>query len=42
MNRVLLMQKMARLTGQLKTQFEESDRLEGEINKNLAGLGYDV
>ncbi|MFT4940994.1 MAG: type I restriction enzyme M protein [Paraglaciecola sp.] len=34
--------KMARLTGQLKTQFEESDRLEAEIKKNLAGLGYDV
>ena len=35
-------EKMARLTGQLKTQFEESDRLEGEIKKNLAGLGYDI
>ncbi|TQV87561.1 type I restriction-modification system subunit M [Aliikangiella coralliicola] len=35
-------EKMARLTGQLKTQFEESDSLEGEIKKNLAGLGYDV
>jgi len=35
-------EKMARLTGQLKTQFEESDRLEAEIKKNLAGLGYDV
>jgi type I restriction enzyme M protein len=34
--------KMARLTGQLKTQFEESDRLEAEIKKNLAGLGFDV
>ncbi|PCI21804.1 MAG: restriction endonuclease subunit M [Piscirickettsiaceae bacterium] len=33
--------KMARLTAQLKTQFEESDRLEGEIKKNLAGLGYE-
>ena len=33
--------KMARLTGQLKTQFKESDRLEGEIKKNLAGLGYE-
>ncbi|MGB0468198.1 MAG: type I restriction-modification system subunit M [Pontibacterium sp.] len=32
--------KMARLTGQLKTQFEESDRLEAEIKKNLAGLGF--
>jgi len=32
--------KMARLTAQLKTQFEESDRLEAEIKKNLAGLGY--
>ncbi|MBL4583155.1 MAG: SAM-dependent methyltransferase, partial [Pseudomonadales bacterium] len=35
-------EKMARLTTQLKTQFEESDRLEGEIKKNLAGLGFDV
>jgi type I restriction enzyme M protein len=35
-------EKMARLTGQLKTQFEESDRLEAEIKKNLAGLGFDV
>lgn len=35
-------EKMTRLTGQLKTQFEESDRLEKEIKKNLAGLGYDV
>lgn len=34
--------KMARLTGQLKTQFDESDRLEAEIKKNLAGLGFDV
>lgn len=34
--------KMARLTAQLKTQFEESDRLEAEIKKNLVGLGYDV
>ena len=35
-------EKMARLTAQLKTQFEESDLLETEIKKNLAGLGYDV
>jgi type I restriction enzyme M protein len=35
-------EKMARLTGQLKTQFEESEKLEAEIKKNLAGLGYDV
>jgi hypothetical protein len=26
----------------LKTQFEESSRLEAEIKKNLAGLGFDV
>lgn len=32
--------KMARLTGQLKEQFEQSDALEAEIKKNLAGLGY--
>jgi type I restriction enzyme M protein len=35
-------EKMARLTGQLKTQFEKSDRLEAEIKKNLAGLGYEL
>ena len=34
-------EKMARLAGQLKTQFEESDRLEVEIKKNLAGVGYE-
>ena len=34
--------KMARLTAQLKAQFEESDRLEVEIRKNLAGLGYEI
>jgi type I restriction enzyme M protein len=34
-------EKMARLTEQLKIQFEESDRLEVEIKKNLAGLGYE-
>ena len=33
--------KMARLTGQLAEQFEESAKLEGEIRKNLAGLGYE-
>ncbi|MCF6203884.1 MAG: SAM-dependent methyltransferase, partial [Methylococcaceae bacterium] len=35
-------EKMKRLTGQLKQQFEEGERLEGEIRKNLAGLGYDI
>ena len=32
--------KMARLTAQLAGQFVESAKLEGEIKKNLAGLGY--
>ena len=32
--------KMARLTAQLTEQFAESAKLEGEIKKNLAGLGY--
>ncbi len=32
-------EKMVRLTAQLKEQFEESDKLEDEIKKNLAGLG---
>ena len=34
-------EKMARLTAQLAEQFAESTKLEGEIKKNLAGLGYD-
>ena len=34
--------KMTRLTAQLKEQFEQSDHLEAEIKKNLAGLGYEV
>ncbi|MBC3831733.1 type I restriction-modification system subunit M [Undibacterium amnicola] len=34
--------KMARLTAQLKTQFEENDRLEAKIKKNLVGLGYEI
>lgn len=33
--------KMARLTGTLKEQFAESDRLEAEIKRNLVGLGYE-
>lgn len=33
-------EKMARLTSTLKEQFAESSRLEAEIKKNLAGLGY--
>ena len=35
-------EKMARLTAQLKDQFEQSDKLEAEIKKNLAGLGYEL
>ena len=35
-------EKMARLTSTLKEQFAESDRLEAEIKKNLAGLGYEL
>jgi type I restriction enzyme M protein len=33
---------MVTFTSQLKAKFEESDKLEGEIRKNLAGLGYEV
>jgi type I restriction enzyme M protein len=33
--------KMARLTQQLAGQFGESAKLEEEIKKNLAGLGYE-
>lgn len=35
-------EKMARLTAQLKDQFEESDRLEAEIKRNLGRLGYEL
>jgi len=35
-------EKMARLIGQLETQFAESGRLEGEIKRNLRELGYDL
>lgn len=34
--------KMARLTAQLAEQFAESAKLEGEIKKNLAELGYSL
>ena len=34
--------KMARLTAQLAEQFAENAKLEGEIKKNLAGLGYGI
>lgn len=34
--------KMARLTGQLAEQFSESAKLESEIKKSLAGLGYEL
>ncbi len=33
-------EKMKRLTGELAKQFEKSQELEGEIRKNLKGLGY--
>jgi len=35
-------EKMAVLTATLGEQFAESARLEGEIKKNLAGLGYEI
>ena len=35
-------EKMARLTAALGEQFRTSARLEAEIRKNLAGLGYEV
>jgi len=34
------MDKMERLTTRLKGQFEQSSKLEAEVKKNLAGLGY--
>ena len=35
-------EKMARLTAQLTEQFAKGDRLEAEIKKNLAGLGFKI
>lgn len=35
-------EKIQRLTAQLKSQFEESDRLEKAIKENLAGIGYEL
>jgi len=35
-------EKMARLTAQLQEQFARSSELEGEIKRNLAGLGYEL
>lgn len=35
-------EKMARLTTQLKGDFEEGNRLEAEIKKQLGGLGYEL
>ena len=35
-------EKMARLTSQLKAQFEESDRLESVLRDTLKKVGYDV
>lgn len=35
-------EKMARLTAQLQEQFARSSKLEGEIKKKLAGLGYEI
>lgn len=34
-------EKMKSLTEQLKIQFEASDKLENQIKKNLARLGYE-
>lgn len=34
-------EKMGRLTEELKAQFAEGERLEGEIRRNLVGLGYE-
>lgn len=38
----LFADKMARLTEQLKDQFNQSDKLEAEIKKNLIGIGYEI
>jgi type I restriction enzyme M protein len=35
-------EKMTAIASQLKTQLEESSKLEAQIRKNLAGLGYEL
>lgn len=35
-------ERMVRLTAQLKGQFAQSAELEGQIKRNLAGLGYEI
>ena len=35
-------EKMASITSELSTQFEESHRLEEEIKKNLKSIGYEI
>jgi type I restriction enzyme M protein len=35
-------EKMARLTEQLQEQFARNAELEGQIKRNLAGLGYEI
>ncbi len=35
-------EKMVRLTAQLQEQFKEGVRLEADIKRNLAGLGYEI
>lgn len=35
-------EKMERLTSQLRSQFEDSAKLEAEVKKNLLGLGYEI
>ena len=40
-NGIPFSEKMEALTAELKEQFAESARLEAEIKKNLAGIGYE-
>lgn len=35
-------EKMRKLTNELSEQFKESKELEGEIRKNLKGIGYQI
>ena len=39
---VLFEEKMKHLTDQLKTQFEESDKLEQQIKENLKSIGFEL
>ena len=37
-----MIEKMKRLTSELRKQFKQSDELETAIKQNLKGIGYEI